>query len=249
MKRYMKTVLDVDILLDIKSLTRDGIGGFTVDTVSAAKVGYNDPLLYTSRAVSIISGSTETNTLITNDGLVAVLRAAETLEIIDIFEDETTTYQEIMPTGYTELSAYNEIINPASTRILPIDVIAGGILQYTNQLQFIAETEYHFSSEMTYGLTTDDYGFYITDFTDWANDYATSTQFSIVKKQFIKIETPLTITNVVLSIINIDEGIEIENKNNGIYELKYLDINATEFLELTITVSDIIGTHGYIKIY
>lgn len=244
MKRYILNPT-INEISDVKSITRDGSGGFTVSTTSSDKTSYNDPNLYINRALDVIAGSTEQNTLITNDGIVAIFRGEDILEVYDLFEEETTTYEGIEPKGFLELSNYTEDTNPINKRVFIINTDESDNIIINNSLQFIENGSYHFRSELDYDLNTDEYGFYITDETDWNSTYSATTQFQILKKPFLKLDTDATIS--VFSIINVDE-VEKSDLSNNLYSFKYLNTDeSNKYLKFTLTADA--AHHGYLIIY
>jgi predicted house-cleaning noncanonical NTP pyrophosphatase (MazG superfamily) len=185
MKRYILNLSDsppvtsINGIISIKRNTNVTTKGLLVNnthyaisdwTLRILPTDYNDVEFYIrNRAVSVISGSINENTLITNDGLVTVYRDANIIEVFDLFDQplDEEIYENIDPNGYEQLSYYNEIVNPINKRIFIVtgDGTSGipGILSTKNSLRFIDSVGYHFESNLDYPLTLDGYGYYITD--------------------------------------------------------------------------------------
>jgi len=274
MIRHIETPTITEIA-DVLSLTRDGSGGFNISTVSSAKIGYNDPTLYINRAVDAIVNSTVTNTLITNDGLIGIFRRTNKLEVIDIFEQDLTTYQELAPLGYAELASYDETINPVNKRLFIVrDKDGDNVLWTKNKLEFINtdHDRYYFSSLMDYDLPTslttdptdtdnydadhpDNYGFYVTTGALWESTYKETSNFQFLKKSFFKFEGTDAIT---LALKAEDASIYLEDTNfiaEGWIGLRYLDIgidginDTLEDKYINFTISSTTFDYGYIAVY
>jgi hypothetical protein len=206
---------------------------------------YNNHAFYIyNREVSGISGSTDENTLITNDGIIAVIRGINYIEFVDLFDQDSDIYEDIDPNGYEQLSGYDETVNPINKRVLTVyDKNSDNVMWTKNKLQFIINGEYHFNSEFDYDLPLDDYGYYITDLTDWTNLYSETSNFQFYKKTYFKIEGSDTITVALLN----NEEVVVKEELGNIRTLKFLSIaEGDKFVNFQISFAT--ENNGYIII-
>jgi len=218
------------------------------DKENITKFKYNDPSLYTKRAIAQFPESTALNTTITNDGLIAIADGT-CINIIDLFEDETNVYTDILPVDYQDLLNVTEDTNPLNKRIFIVNSDEFGVITTKNEL--IDESRYYFNSEMDYDITFDeDYGYYITDSGTWISTYKSTADFQFYKKQIFVIESNLT--NLSVTIVGLVEGTDYEvtdlGSNKKAYIIKYLDMATNEEF-LVFNFSADINLHGYITIY
>jgi len=207
---------------------------------------YNNSLLYfKDRKVDILPESTSANTIITNDGLIGVLYFDVTgnvyvLTVTDIFESENISYGNITPTDKDILGTYTLANNPLAIRTIYCQINGSGLVTTNNYLQFIDSTGgYHFFSMLDYNeLQVDEYGYFITDETNWNSTYKTTSNFGFLKKPFLKFSTDKLMT-LTLTMLSEDSTLELTNLNDGYYGLKYLDIHITEAAK-TDSSSDIL---------
>jgi hypothetical protein len=253
MKRYIITLdpaISNTTSITLLKRTTDGLNiNGNLYTLWAGRTipnDYNDPSFYIrNREVASIVGSTTVNTIITNDGIVAVLRESNKLEVVDIFELEDSTYEEIDPNGYSLLDYYNELVNPISKRVFSVykKVGQGDILFTNNILQFIENGNYHFYSQFDYDLLLDEYGYYITNSSDWNSTYLETSDFQFYKKSYFRIESSDTIILTAPTDLNVNI-----THDSGVYTLKYLDVSDEDkFINFNISSGDF--DTGYIIIY
>ena len=262
MKRYIVSpsgVIDAEKLLNNTIIKRNTNGvdisvddsAFTTRSTWTGRTipaDYNNPSFYIrGQAVDDIAGSTAENTLITNDGLIAVFRGTNILEIVDIFEPQTETYESIMPNGNIVLENYDESVNPMYKRIFIVDADVDNVLSTKNLLQYIdTKNNYHFSSQFDYDLLVDEYGFYVTTETEWNNNYHITSNFQFYKKQYFRIESGGAIS---LTMPTGDENVIIDSSPvNDVYTLKYLNsTDENKFINIQIKSTEF--EHGYIIVY
>jgi len=198
---------------------------------------FNDPTLYIrNRKVDILPESTIDNTIITNDGLVAVVYSVSGVfyvSILDLIESENTAYADIAPVDYEAFNYYNELINPTNKRSFicyGTDLNAGVYtLQTKNRKIYEAAGYTYFESSMDYPIerpiNASEYGYYKVLNADWTSTYSETTNFQFFKKQFFRILGPVDLT---VSLQPEDSTITLQALGNGFYRLKDLDIDLSE---------------------
>jgi len=124
------------------------------------ETNYNDSSVYIkNRAVSLIPESTALNTVISNDGLVAVIYDGK-VSIVDLFENSTYDYDnDIQPVDYQQL--IDAILSiPEHTKTFSFYGDGINPVEVNNLLYYQDETHSYFTSEFDLDLETDEYGYY-----------------------------------------------------------------------------------------
>lgn len=222
---------------------------------------YNNPTLYLlNRKIDILPESKIGNTIITNDGLIGVVYPIGDnyfITIVDIFEQDTLTYDLITLNDFDLVDLFTEEDNPFNKRIF-LCTGAGGetgsILSTKNRKIYEKDDSTYFESDMDYnlprevelnGTETEGYGYYKVDNVLWNSDYENVNIFQFYKKQFFRIIGPADLeveldsgqTNITMSY----------NNNNKILELRYLEIdNEDKFVRLKFSST---STYCYVIVY
>jgi hypothetical protein len=238
MIRHQITVSGVSGISDITSIIRTATPGtFTISTSSTAKQGYNDPTLYVNRAVGLIPNSIIENTLITNDGIIVVYRATDTIEVVDLFEGGNIVYGDIEPQDYLILTNYITGINPMHQRVFIISGNDGTHLETKYQKVYSDSNHTYFKTDMDLDLETDDYGHYKIA----TGSFVEKTNvFQLIKKQFYLIKVPAGVT------VQYPSGTNLTSVGSDIYWFTDLDIGADKFLEIKLAGA---ATSGTVIIY
>jgi hypothetical protein len=202
---------------------------------------FNDPNFYIrNRKIEVLPESTNLNTVITNDGLVGVvysISGVSFLSILDIIEEENTTYGDIAPVDYNLLSNYNELTNPSNKRVFICNSVGiadgnGKYILETNRREIYRKNGYvYFESEMDYPIIRPindismENGYYRINEAGWTS---ATTNFQFLKKQFFRIVGP---EDLEISLLPEDSSISIEKIGTDFYRLKYLNIGIDNPLE------------------
>jgi hypothetical protein len=200
-------------------------------------------VLSRERSVALMPGSTSSNTLITSDGLILVLKDG-VLAVSDLFESESDTYDSIDPSDY-------EVITDRITNYNAPDIkVLAGFGDGTDPLKFLNSFVYsesgvtHFSSQLDYSLPADEYGFYTVSDSLWVSDYREVTTIPILKKPFLYVKGPADL------VVSFESGTNTESislsdvpytsldETEKIYRLKFLSISDSDkFLSLKFTTA------------
>jgi hypothetical protein len=195
---------------------------------------YNNSNLYIrNRKINTLPESEVSNTLITNDGLIAVyyqIGATKYLAVSDIFEVGTATYESVDPVDY-QLLINHITADPIKKRTFICREDSGDLIADNT---FIRQEglDTYFYSEMDYpSLEVDEYGYYRVTTIEWESTYSTIRDFSFLKKQFIVLELSGLSAGQDVELILTDnntDGIDITEisitDNLKVYQLKYLSI-------------------------
>jgi hypothetical protein len=207
---------------------------------------YNEAGSYiTGRKVDLLPESTTSNTLITNDGLIAVFIAPTTLVIADMFEPSTETYTDIESNGYETLAGYTDSINPLNRRLF-IGSIESGLVKVSNDKVYADNQYTYFVSQMNYDLEVDDNYNYKVLNTNWLS-YLSTSDFIFYKKQFFYIKLIVDGED-----INADD-ITISNPNivniEGTNFFRVIDVAMTSSkIEFTIGITGYNGKKCYLEV-
>jgi hypothetical protein len=213
---------------------------------------YNDPALYiTGRSVPLIPESTSSNTLITNDGLVAVFYQLPTgtyyMSLFDLFDTGTVVYNDITPQDYSALVSYLTSNNPEHKSIFIVYKNAPGAAENfrTKNVAIYSDGEgsTYFASDMDTGLETDQYGHHKVSSSSFQED---TDEFTFLKKQFFVVEGP----SVTASIDNFGSTLTavLESGNKKAYWFKDTGITGENDL-LALKFRSSAADYGTIKVY
>jgi hypothetical protein len=204
MKRYFGTINTT--LANITSIVRTNTGitvngTETISLWTRTNTSTNFPVKYNgilskTRQVALLPESTDSNTLITRDGLILVINGTD-LTVSDLFDEGFIDYDTINPSDYDALLEYATGINPEHKRIFTIsgrDVNNNFIVK--NNKIYTESGVVYFQTDMDLDLETDDYGYYGTE-----SFSQTTTTFSLIKKQFYLLEAPAGTTLYVSGIL------------------------------------------------
>jgi hypothetical protein len=208
---------------------------------------HSDPALFiTGRQVSLMPESTSSNTLITNDGLVAVFYQISSvlyMSLLDIFDVGQVDFDDdIEPADYSALLSYTLSTNPEHERIfVAYKAGSGDNFETGNLLVYKDATHSYFASDMDTGLPTDDYGYHKIA---TASFQAETDDFTFLKKQFFVIEGPsdmVASADVTLEEVYADGGTKV-------YWLKDTDISGENDL-VTFNFTSSAVNYTTIKVY
>ena len=137
------------------------------------------------RQIPLLPESTDSNTTITSNGLVAVL-VGNKVTIVDLFETGDFDLNKIIPNEAEVIKSYSETTNPEYKRIFIVNK-DGDYLTINNTKMYEKGEFTYFFSNMDYPLLkTDDYGFYEIKTDNWTDyekvdtfQFYTKTQFSL----------------------------------------------------------------------
>jgi hypothetical protein len=158
-----------------------------------SKFNYGGILYNKTRQISMIpeSASDGSNTVITRDGLVAVIYQVSSVNyvsVVDLFDTGLTDYDTIQPEDYSALLSYLTSTNPENKSVfVAYKAGSGDNFETKNILVYKAGGFSYFASDMDTGLPTDDYGYH--EIADASFEAETDT-FTFLKKQFIVVEGP-----------------------------------------------------------
>lgn len=260
MKRYMIDATGITDVSSIVTLKRnfDVANGILLNGIHTtitdwsgrdfSKYTYNDMIAYRSQALSEFPESTVANTVITCDGLIGIL-SNQKLNVIDIFEDYTGTYDAIRPEDYQDLINAETGLNPLNKRVFIVNSDVSGNVETKNEKLYTSGTDVYFESLMDYelnaGLEKDPYmSTYISKNT-WST-YENVSDFIFYKRQLFIIESNLpgfTITSINSLVENIDYFI---TGNKVFIKRPALTSGNTRF---TFTFTANVSEYGYVKIY
>lgn len=162
---------------------------------------YNDPDLYiTGRQAVILPESEESNTIITNDGLVGVVYEYDSnyyISLLDLFDVGAISESSIQPEDYSALLVYTLGNNPEHVRTFSaFRASTSDYFKLSNERVYQADKIVegdpvnfsYFRSERDYDLPTDEYGYYEV----WTYLYQAETEeFNFFKKQFFVVTGPV----------------------------------------------------------
>jgi hypothetical protein len=156
------------------------------DDIANFPAKYNG-ILSKTRQVALLPESTDSNTLITKDGLILVINGTN-LTVVDLFDSGIIAYDSIIPVDYTIPTEYALNINPENRRVFLIsgkDVSNNLKTKYTKVYSDLDHT--YFQTDMDLNLETDDYGYYKIEIDNFVEE---TDIFQLIKKQFYLIEAP-----------------------------------------------------------
>jgi len=200
-------------------------------------------VLSKDRPVAVIPGSTSSNTLITSDGLILVLKDG-VMTVSDLFESESDTYDSIDPSDYEVITDRITNYNAPDIKVLAGFGDGTNPLKFLNSFIFSESGVTHFSSQLDYPLAADEYGFYTVSDSLWNSDYREVTTASILKKPFLYVRGPADMVVSFESGTN-TEGISLSDVlytsldgTEKVYRLKFLSISDSDkFLSLRFTTA------------
>jgi len=218
---------------DIALWTRSDIANFPAK--------YNG-ILSKTRQVALLPESTDSNTLITKDGLILVINGTN-LTVVDLFDSGLIAYDSIIPVDYTILTEYALNINPQHKRVFLISGKDVNNNLLTNNLKIYNDsTTTYFRSDMDLDLETDDYGYYGIANASFVEQTST---FSLIKKQFYLIKAPAG-TELYIDDVKKDPILEDEIVGN-FYWFTDLNIGTSKYLTFNLRNSSVLS--GTIIIY
>jgi len=227
---------------------------------------YNNKNLYLYRKINILPESTDSNTLITNDGLIGIFYTINDnyyATIVDIFEQDSTIYENIVLNDFDSTNPFTEEDNPFNKRIFICTGSGGELpteLSTTNREIYRNGTSVYFESDMDYNLprtiSDTENGYYIISNAspnyDWDNIYKTPSIFQFYKRQLfiiigpndLEIELDSDQENITLSKTTIESG-------KYLLDLRYLEISddinqEDKFVRLKFKS---VSTYCYIIVY
>jgi hypothetical protein len=167
---------------NISLWTRTDIAGFPVK--------YSG-ILYKDRAVPLIPGSSNSNTLITTDGLILLVEGTS-ITVADLFETGNISYASILPADYEHLINFVTNINYQNKRVF---IITGrdenNNIKTKYEKVYINSDTTFFESDMDLDLDTDEYGYYSMPSIDFGQgSYKEVTDFYLIKRQFYLFSLP-----------------------------------------------------------
>ena len=264
MKRYFGTTATslASITSAVRTSTGININGTEDISLWTRSDTGNFPSKYSgvltkSRRVELLPESTDSNTLITTDGLILVVEGT-TVTVADLFEPEGGLYDDISPDDY------QLILARVTNNEAPDKKILAGFGDGVNPLKFLNTFVYsesgttHFYSQMDYPLATDEYGLYTVPDAQWASTYREVASVSVLKKPFLYVRGPLGMSVSFESGTN-TEGVSLSAAYTGItnpdgsreriFRLKFLYIDQDtddRFMRLVLTTEQ---TNCTVSIY
>jgi hypothetical protein len=154
------------------------------------KDSYNG-ILSRNKQVDIVPESNQTNTVITTDGLVAVvysISGINYISVVDLFDTGIIANESITPEDYQALLSFLLSTNPEHKRIFAA-YKAGPSENFRTRNTAIYRDSGHvyFSSDMDTGLETDEYGNHKSPEADFSEE---TESFTFLKKQFFLVKGP-----------------------------------------------------------
>jgi hypothetical protein len=230
-KRYTDgvTINTTNVQLPTWDITRD----FSEFAYTEILYRGNSLPTYTAKKIEVLPESTESNTIVTNDGLIGVLYTVNSvyyLAVLDLYDVGEVNYEDVKPIDGSILTNYVLGINPEHRKMFSVYKSGSNdFFKTQNQEVYKDSTDTYFRSNIDYDLETDDYGFFKIPTVDFVSE---TEVFSFYKKQFLFFQGPsdLEIYELIGSNYVLKEPI---TSGGSIYWFSDLDVDTdSKFVRL-----------------